>query len=275
MNIVKKRSMEQLSLDMANASALVKLTCGVTNNATWLIMGNAHDAIKSHPRYKHEVKRLFKQAFEEFKKNERTLLYSRENRMFHVADMLPEERKRYGDITDAQYFEYWQGLGTKAYMESKKWVSSLENKYRLSLDRHGVQNSLPLSKVMAAQACIELSCSMYDDVIATCISNYNVPYKFINGLFKPFSLRNVSPVWYKAMCALDPSVEAYMLEDDEEKNIELGIIQLQEVWGNPQLMYDSMLDTVKDFEDIFRTKGENKKSQKEIREMIKYVEKYD
>jgi len=133
MEIAKKRNKADIQNALARSASVVKLVRGVANNATWLVMMDAHDAIKKHPNYRGKVKYLYKQAFKEFKNNERQLLYANENRMFHLADMTPTTRKIYGNITDAQYFEYWQGLGARAYTEGNQWVSSLDNKYRLSL----------------------------------------------------------------------------------------------------------------------------------------------
>ena len=102
MEIRKRRSAEQMNLDLGRAASVVKLVCGVANNATWLVMLDAHDQIKKHPRYRHEVKRHYKMALDLFRKQERSLLYASQNRLFHVADLTPDARKQYGNITGCE-----------------------------------------------------------------------------------------------------------------------------------------------------------------------------
>lgn len=267
MEIVKKKFKDDVQNELARVASVVKLVCGVANNATWLVMVDAHDAIKKHPNYKGKVKWLYKQAFQEFKNNERQLLYARENRMFHIADLMPETRKKYGDITDSQYFEYWQGLGAKAYTEGHQWVSSLDNKYRLSLLNHGVDNAESMAKVMTAQACLELSCAMYESALNACARDFAFPAKLLNQIFKFFSLRKVADIWKKALYMTAPKTETYDLDEVEEKNISQGIMQLEQEWSDPKMIYGSAFTATEDFEEIFRTKGEWKKSMREIAEV--------
>lgn len=268
MNLLQsKRTKAQMQFDLARAASVVKLVCGVTNNATWLVMTDAHDCIKQHPNYRHQVKRLYKQAFEAFKENERQLLHATENRMFHVEDMIPEGRKKYGDITDGQYFEYWQGLGAKAYTEGHRWVTSLENKYRLSLINHDVQHPEMLCKVMTAQSCLELCCSMYQSAINACADDFHLPLDIMQKIFKYFNLRKIADCWKKALYLTDPQTETYDLEPIEEQNISQGILQLEKEWSDPKMLYGSAFTATEDFEEIFRTKGEWKKAMREIGEV--------
>ena len=266
--LVAQRTYEQLQYDLARAASVVKLVCGVANNATWLVMMDAHDKIKKHPCYKHQVKRLFKSAFEAFKQNERQLLYADENRMFHIEDLDPGARKKYGNITDAQFFEFWQGLGAKAYTEGGKWVSSLRNKYRLSLIKHNVKHEEELSWVMVAQACLELSVSMYDSAIKTCSNDYAINKNILNRIFHYFRIGDVATLWYKAIRLIEPRTKDYELDEIEERNIEQGIIQLHQSWSDPRMIYGSAFAATQDYSDIFRTKGENKKALREIGELI-------
>jgi succinate dehydrogenase/fumarate reductase flavoprotein subunit len=59
----------------------------------------------------------------------------------------------------------------------------------------------------------------------------------------------------------------YELEEVEERNINLGIIQLAETWANPDYMYDSVSESLPDYAEIFRTKGEMKKALRNIEEV--------
>jgi hypothetical protein len=267
MERIKKRTEQQIIEDLARSASVVKLVCGVANNATWLVMMDAHDSIKKHPNYRGRVKYLYKQAFKEFKNNERQLLYANENRMFHLADMTPETRKIYGNITDAQYFEYWRGLGAKAYTEGHQWVSSLDNKYRLSLLKHQTSNAEILAKVMTAQACLELASHMYESALNACVKDFELPMSIMRDIFKYFSLRKVADIWKNALTMTAPDTQNYELDEVEDKNIAQGIMQLEMEWSDPKMIYGSAFTATEDFEEIFRTKGEWKKAMMEIGEV--------
>ena len=163
--IFPKRTAEQLEQQLSGAASMVKLACGVGNNAAYAVMLTAHDYIKMHPNYRHEVKRLYRQAFTMFRQREGQLLHRSQNRFFHVAD-----------------------------------------------------------------------------------------------------------VWGKALTLTDPKADTYDLNEGEKRNIQLGLEQLEELWANPKFLYSSAFTATEDFEDIFRTKGENKKALREIGEIMQEAE---
>ena len=270
--IFPKRTAEQLDHQLSGAASMVKLACGVGNNAAYAVMLTAHDHIKMHPNYRHEVKRLYRQAFTMFRQREGQLLHRTTNRFFHVADMTPEVRKKYGNITDAQYFEFWQGLGALAYREGQPLITSLHNKYRLSLLGHGIALPDIVAWPMTAQACLELACTLYNAAVRSCAEEYHLPIGPLRDLFAPFSLRPVADVWNKALTLTDPKADTYDLNEGEKRNIQLGLEQLEELWANPKFLYNSAFTATEDFEDIFRTKGENKKALREIGEIMQETE---
>jgi hypothetical protein len=213
-------------------------------------------------------------AIQQFRTQEKQLLYATENRMFHIDDLTPEYRKKYGNITDAQYFEYWQGLGAKAYTEGHKWVTSLSNKYRLSLISHNISNPDILSQVMAAQACLELSCAIYRSSIKACMNDYAIPKEIFNHVFQLFDITPVANLWMKALKLTEPKTNDYKLEDIEERNITQGIEQLHEAWSDARMLYGSVLTAANDFSEIFRTKGEQKKTTREIQQILQTAQEY-
>lgn len=88
------------------ASSLVKLCCGVCNNASWYVMMEALDRVKTLPVYRQKVKKAFSHVLDEWKAYERNLLYSKAPRFFHLDDMAPETRKKFGCCSDAEYYDF-------------------------------------------------------------------------------------------------------------------------------------------------------------------------
>ena len=257
---------DEICKRMGNAAAVVKLICGVANNAAWMIVLEAHDYAKKHPDYRHEVKRKFRAAIDALRAYERNLLYKSDNRMFHLADMSERIRKKYGDITDREFYEFWTGTGAAAYERTRPLITSLQNKYKLSLEREHIPEAYNVAWVMVAMAALELAVHMYKKAIDECVNGYKLPRRMIEQVFAQFSLAGVAKLWRDALIALCPGTDQIKPSHTDERNIEMGLIQLTEAWIDPTTLYNSTMDTVEEYQEVFRTKGEQKKSLREIAE---------
>lgn len=265
MKIASNISLEEWEYAMSRSAGVVKLVCGVANNAAWLVVLDAHDQIKKHPKYRQRVKQAYKQVMAEWTAYERGLLYARINGFFHLSKMPADIRKKYGNISDAEYYEFWTGIGCTAYMRTRPMVTSLQNKYRLSLLRHGVKHEQELAWVMTAQAALELACRMWQGAIKENANIYHLPLPPMEEVFGCFYLRRVADAWRRAMELTEPV--NYALDEIEERNIGMGLDQLAEAWADPMTLYGSTADTAGEYAEIFRTKGEMKKAQREINEI--------
>lgn len=96
---------EQLESLLAHLAGVVKQIIGVPNNMAQVAMMNARDQLKKHPRYRQQVKKAFNDAFAAFDKYERVLLNPTGARYFHMDDMPEVIRKKYGNITDREYYD--------------------------------------------------------------------------------------------------------------------------------------------------------------------------
>lgn len=269
----------ELYRQVCSAASLVKLVMGVSNGCAIQIMLDCYSELSgkatdpntgqrkpAHPRYRHQVKQAYKHAIDEYHAYEHRLIYATTNRFFHVEDLSPKYRKIYGDITDAEYFEFWKGTSAKAYQVSRPLVTSLWNKYRLSLLNHGVKHADILAWPMVAQACLTIACNMHTTAVKDAMEACTMLQAHqVRNLFKDFSLHRVSEAWTRALDMTEPL--HYELEEVEERNINLGIIQLTETWANPDYMYDSVSESLPDYAEIFRTKGEMKKALRNIEEV--------
>ena len=250
------------------AASVMKLTCGVGNNAAWLVVLEALDHARLCKRYKdYHVRHEFKQAVKMFHDYERGLIYARDCRMFHVADMDENTRKKYGDITDRQYYEFWTGTGAAAYQSTRPLLTSLWNKYRLSLLGHDVVDSEHVAWVMVGQAALELSVKMYETALDAVVRDWQLPKEVAVRIFRQFSLASIAMKWRKALCALSPDSECYDLTPMETKNIQHGVEQLQEAWSDPKLLFRSTSQSADDYDEVFRDKKEIKAVKRELKNL--------
>lgn len=253
---------------VARAAGYVKLVVGIGNNAAWMAVLEAHDHAKKCKRYKQQVKQSFKAALDAFHNYERHLVSEYGVRFFHVADMDERTRKKYGNITDRQYYEFWTATGAQAYTDTRNIITMLVNKYRKSLQRHNVADAEHVAWVMMAEAALELALKMHDVAMKKAHEATNVSIDLLHRNFGVLRLTAVARQWRASLALLSPESEAYDLDPSEERDIALGLEQLEESWGDVNLMFDSTIKTTEDYtEDVFRTKGESKKAQRQLAEM--------
>lgn len=260
---------DELGKRMGAAASVVKLVCGCANNAAWMVVSEAMDHLKKSPRYRHQVKQAFKLATLELHRYETNLLTASTNRMFHLADMGESTRRKYGDISDREYYDFWKAIGSAAYTRTYPHITSLQNKYRLSLQHHGVRDADLVAWTMTAQAAIDLAIKLYDYALKECISGYAINRRLLEYVFDQFKLSKVSAKWYHAMLVLAPETADYDLDEVEKRNIEHGLAQLCEAWVQPSLLYSSTGDTVAEYDEVFATPGFQKMAMREIADIEK------
>jgi len=258
---------EETAARIGHAAAVVKLICGVANNAAWLTLLDAHDYARRCPNYRQGVKRKFKMAIQALRDYERDLLHADENRMFHMADMSERVRKKYGNITDREFYDFWAGTGAAAYDKTRPLLTSLQNKYKLSLEREHIPEAYNVAWVMVGMAAVELAVRMYEKAIDECEAGFKLPRRLLERLFGQFSLARVAKLWREALIALCPGTDDITPSELDERNIEHGLTQLTEAWIDPTTLYNATMDTVEEYQEVFRTKGEMKKSLREIAEV--------
>lgn len=270
---------EDIVRRMVNAAALVKLVCGVGNNAAWMVVLDAYCHAKKCRRFRASIKGgnkvsyMFKRAITEWHDYERNLINATENRMFCVADMSPEVRKRYDkNITDREYYDFWASVGGSAYQKTLPLLTSLWNKHRLSLQHHGVPDAEHVAWVLTASTTLELAAYLYRRAINQCVNEMKIPRHICERVFGQFDIRRVADAWYSAMMALSPGCE-YPLEDVEKRNIELGLTQLSDAWISPTILYESTMQSVEDYDEVFATHGQQLKAIREIAEVKNITEK--
>lgn len=257
----------ELADAVAKAAGLTKTMTGIGNNAAWAAALEANDHLRHHPRFRHSVKKGFTDALEAFKTYERTLVHTQENRLFSVSDLTPEYRKRYGNISDREYYDFWAATGTTAYTNKRVWMTNLWNKFRVSLINHKVPNPDIVAWGMAASACIKLAVCIYDNSLKVGVEQYKVPMPLLDAIFGGLRLSEIEKKWDRALAQLEPFTETYDLNETEQRNIQNGLDQLQEEWTSCATLRNALSETTEAYEEVFRTKGEMKKTLRLIGEI--------
>lgn len=265
---------------LANAiSSLVKTVMGVANNAAWMACLEALDKAKTHPRYRKRsrdgksIKWLFKRAVEAHKAYERTLLYGGPPYFFRLNDLPPAARKAFGDISDADYYDLWTAIGAKTYEKSRTFVTCLANKFRVSMEQHGIENADICSWITTATTCLKIAVRVYESALRSAGKTAgNLSVSDLDKVFHPFSLDVVLKLWMEAEFALEPAIDIDIDDPVEKKNLLLSIQQVEEQWMSFESMYGSAAEVFDQYDDVWRTPGEQKKSISNVLELMRNCE---
>lgn len=252
---------EELNTRVAQSATVIKSLSGCMNNAAWACALEAHDRLKTHPLYRHKVRQAFTQTLTLFNRYENNLVYGKYS-LFDVSNLLPEERKRYGDITDREYYEYWCAVGSTAYYKKHDWVTMLQNKFKVSLEKHGVEYPEICAWGLTADACLQTAHAVYGSSIEVAHEAFNAPTALLHIIFGGLDLKAVAEQWSKAMGLLGVGMD-YELDDFETGNIQLALDQMSHQLLSLATISDSMRQAIMDYDDLFRTPGEQKKALKE------------
>lgn len=262
--VATQMTKDELTLRVANVSAAIKVVAGIVNNAAYSACLEAIDHVRTHKNYRHQVKRAFKDALDEFKAYEHRLIYAEQNRLFKLDDLSPEYRKRYGDITDREYYEFWCATGASAYTQRHQWVVNLWNKFRLSLIGHKVPCEDIVAWPMAADACLLLAVAVHENWTRVGVEDYGIPEILMKEIFGQLSLGTVEKKWAKALTMLEPLTDGYELTGTEQKNIQMGVDQLQDEWTSLATIRGGLNEAIESYDEVFRTKGEQKKALRQV-----------
>lgn len=265
----------EMATAFAQAAALVKTTVGVGNNATWMACLDSFDHIRRHPSYRHKVKAAYKKCFDALKAYERKLVYADTFRFFHLEDMAPTVRKIYGDITDREYYDFWAAFGYSAYHDNRQFYTCLVNKLRLAYIGNGWPHPDILAWSQAAALCLDAAGEIYASAIRRCTEaeewkHLGVTRKGWEELFSSFNLQHVARLWREAHRLL-AGQKQFRLDPVEKRNIEIAYRQLMEKWLDEETIFSSRIKVAEDYAEVFRTKGELKKVQREFAEMKEAV----
>lgn len=233
----------------------------VPNNIADIIRGYTIDTVTANKSlYRHDFKRLFNTIPQTWNAYESNLLNKQDFPMFKVERLTPETRKLYGEsITDRDYFEFWKAQGTALYHEVKPFIDSARYKYYKSLTAHGVtypdEQAMLLTFNMALRICQE----QYESTVKRLIADYAVCRRDIELITAQFSLAKVR----EAVLAVlrHPAIShEYQLTPEEKANITLGVKDYADKVTNQEFCIRSVHAASGEYEEMFRTKGYQKKA---------------
>ena len=250
--------------EIVAAAGFIKLETGVVNNAAWAACLDAYELLKPlKNRFNRNVKGGgtagdgYKRCFKALKDYQRNLLYTQNNRFFHVADMTDDARSFYSEnMTDEEYYDFWASFGFKAYDANKAFLTCLVNKLKLVYEHGGIKDAEAAAWSMGAYMTLSIATESYSFTVKETARRLERPISGWQSLFRGFDLSHVEKLWGAAHKDMFPELAKLEFTELEYQNIRISVNQ----WGDRLLrgktLEESRMATVADFaDDIFRTKG--------------------
>lgn len=250
-----------------------KIYCGIINGATWLACLEAHDKMKGHPLFKKRIKggytveQYFKRVFKEFGNYERNVIYSEPFHFYRLSELPPEYRKCFNNISDREYYELWSAVGAKMYEKTYPFVSCLANKFKLPLVARNEKDADIIGWLLTASTCLRIADSVFSHVVCDIANISGFSKNKMYGLFKDSSLTKVYKQWLSAAKTLYADLEV-SIDNIESSNIVNGIEDLTNRWTSRSIIFDSITDVFQNYDEVWRTPGEQKRALKIVRELI-------
>lgn len=260
-----KEQAENVCGKIDRASGLVKLAMGLSINASRYMMLNALDSVKKHPKYKHEIKRAFALADKAYKDFERVLRHGNLQTPVFFSTKFYKPQYFKDGMTSDEYFEIWQALGGAAYDDSKNEFGVLKHKYELALEHNGSACPGIGGEILLVSCLLRITQNIFDVMMKEiCKGIPELGKDVIEGyVFRPFNIKQVAEAWHKAVIMLYG--DFFKCSDFDERNIKMGIQQIEEKWCSEKWIEKMQEKTLRDYEDYIGGKKKTAKLIKDIR----------
>lgn len=251
---------QRLIRQVSDACGELKMFTGGAVNCALFMLHEALVQLEQCDTYRHQAKVLLNRTRQDWQQYEHDLLHPGDGlRFFHLDDMQDEYRKRYGDITDAEYFEFWQGMGSEMYMQCHPDIIALCYKYERYLTRIGHRNAKAYATAMTADALLQLSCIVWDIITLQNQSAMPALSPSFRQLAQPLSPQRIADTFHQAIevMFLSHSPELTALECADIKS---STDSISATWSDPITYTNIQESNIKSYaSDVFRTKGEVRK----------------
>ena len=122
--------------------------------------------------------------------------------------------------------------------------------------------------IKVVNACLLLAVAVHENWIKVGTAEYGIPDILMKEVFGQLSLEAVEKKWAKALSMFEPLTDGYELTSLEQKNIQMGLDQLQEEWTSMATIRGGLNEAIEAYDEVFRTRGEQKKALRQVAEML-------
>lgn len=183
-----KEQAEEIFMDLTGR---MKCVMSVVNNAAYTTMMEAIDNVKQTPYFRGKIKQLLNKAIKAHEDHERDLKWGNFQgiEFFEPRELSPEEIEAgVKPATKEQLFDWYLDIGACAYKRSVNELEMLRYQVLQAFTKHDIKYRKELSYVCVANAIIEYSCQVHDQMIKEMKEKTHIDF---GRTFRPFRMSSV------------------------------------------------------------------------------------
>ena len=253
----KGKSHLQILQEYECMSGVLKTELGILYPFQWYGCLDLIDRIKKTNYYRQGVKLGLNGYLKEMAMK-RTMMLNPPSgtvRIFHVADFPKGVQMLYReDITDEDFYDFWEGQGLVAHSKNKQLIDSLIWKFRKYYEKRGVRCAEVLSLLTAGETLIRMCVVQYHERLRTFREMFGYNKENVHSCFEMLDLTRAAHVWHTAVKPLCHNVENIILEALNEHNVVLGLHQLMEEMTLTKKVFEITRENVVGNPEVFRSK---------------------
>lgn len=253
----KGKTLYQVNQEYECMSSVLKTELGILYPFQWYGCLDLIDRIKKTNYYRQGVKLGLNGYLKEMALKRSMMLNPPMGtpRLFHVVEFPKAVQMRLReDLTDEEFYDFWEGQGLVAHSKNKQLIDSLIWKFRKFYDQRGVRCAEVLSLLTAGEALIRICAVQYHERLRTFREMFGYNKEDAHRCFEMFDLTRASHVWHTAVKPLCHNVENIVLDALNERNVVLGLQQLMEEMTLTKKVFEITRQNVVDNPEVFRTK---------------------
>lgn len=274
-------SAERVSILLSHSAGMLKLYMGCWYNVTMVLMQEAEYQLRQTGYYARMVKKLHSLAMNAVQKFEHDMKHPQEGelKLFNMEGFNGEYREQFQkDLTDEEYFEFWQGLGGETWAKYKNYIMSMAYKWQRYLERVGARDAKVLSLVMATNEMLSFCAIGFQTVCDHEAASLPLMNMKVHRIFQALDPAPVQQAWHRMCQAIVGHLPD--MTDTERNDVRLSIDSVSQYLIDPLIIKQLEIDTVRQYAEVFGNRAKQSKAiddmtamREEIRqEMLREIE---
>lgn len=252
------KSSHETTCEIMAMTAQLKLELGLFFAYQRFICLDAIDKVKEAGEYRFGLKKQINTFLAELKRVRMLLIDppSTGFRMFHLGDLPTVARLRFRkDLTDKEYFEFWENQGMVAFNETHKHLYALQWRYEKALKDKGARKAKVLAWLATACSMVEMYNVSYETLLDRFHKMFGYPKSSLRSVYGGFDLNRAREAWYGCIELFEPNADSVLASCLRQHNVELGLQQLSEVLLNCEKQLDFTRMNIEENREVFSSKA--------------------
>ena len=262
-------SYEQLSQQLGHAAGAMKTMVGLPDVVALFYLQDTLHKLSASPLYRGRVKQMANRVAKMKREWEQRLLHPQpsELRFFDVTLFGKDDKSCFhDDMTQAEYFEYWQCTGGELYADALPLMNALGYKFRRHFERCGAPDAKLFARLTVTANVLTIVTEAFNNVTRDIEKSMVRTTPSLTEITHCFSLGSIAKVFLDLCTLIIPAT--YKVTPEEQHDMELATNAIIDVLTDPVRMVECQKRVNNDYgTEVLRSKSVLKERNKEAAAM--------